>query len=91
MKRKVVVMALILVGFGVRRWRRLGLGYARYSRATWEWWCDRHDADFVVIDAPPADPAYARMPPTLQRWAVLDCLIEKRSNNVQALLVDADR
>ena len=43
-----------------------------------------------MIDAPPADSAYARMPPTLQRWAVLDCLIEERSNNVQALLVRCD-
>ena len=90
MKRKVVVMALIPGGIRRAPLMRSDLGYARYSRATWEWWCDRHDADFVVIDAPPADPAYARMPPTLQRWAMLDCLIEERSNNVQALLVDAD-
>jgi hypothetical protein len=90
MKRKVLVMALIPGGIRRAPPMRSDLSYAKYSRAAWEWWCRRHDADFVVIDAPPADPAYAAMPPTLQRWAVLDRLIEERGENAQALLVDAD-
>jgi hypothetical protein len=66
------------------------LSYARYSRATWEWWCQRHGADFVAIDRPPQDSAYAGMPPTMQRWAALDRLIEERGEDAQAALVDAD-
>jgi len=90
MKRKVVVMALIPGGIRRGPPMRSDLGYARYSRATWEWWCDRHGADFVMIEAPPKDAAYAQMPPTYQRGAVLDRLIEQRGEDAQALLVDAD-
>jgi hypothetical protein len=66
------------------------LSYAKYSRATWDWWCERHGADFVVIDKTPTDAAYARMPPTVQRWAVLDQLIAERGEDAQAALIDAD-
>jgi hypothetical protein len=90
MKRKVVVMALIPGGIRRAPPMRSDLSYARYSRATWEWWCARHGADFVVIDRAPSGDAYARMPPTLQRWAVLDRLISQRGEEAQAALIDAD-
>lgn len=90
MKRKVVVMALIPGGIRRGPPMRSDLTYAKYSRATWEWWCERHGADFVVIDKPPGDGAYAPLPPTMQRWAALDRLIEERGPEAQAALVDAD-
>ena len=90
MRRKVVVMALIPGGIRRAPPTRSDLGYAKYSRATWEWWCERHSADFIVIEAPPGDIAYAQMPPTLQRWALVDQLIEERGENAQVALVDAD-
>ena len=90
MKRKGVVMALIPGGIRRGPPMRSDLSYARYSRATWEWWCQRHGADFVAIDRPPQDSAYAGMPPTMQRWASLDRLIEERGEDAQAALVDAD-
>jgi len=90
MKRKVVVMALIPGGIRRGPPMRSDLSYARYSRASWEWWCERHGADFVAIDKPLEDSAYAGMPPTMQRWAALDRLIEERGEDAQAALVDAD-
>lgn len=77
---------------GIRRGppMRSDLSYAKYARATWAWWCDRHNADFVAIEAAPSDPAYAGMTPTMQRWAVLDRLIEERGEDAQIALVDAD-
>ncbi len=69
---------------------RSDLSYARYSRATWDWWCHRHDADFVVIDTPVDDSGFAHMPPTLQRWVVVDRLIRERGPAAQIVLVDAD-
>jgi hypothetical protein len=90
MKRKAVVMAVIPGGIRRGPPMRSDLSYAKYSRATWEWWCKRHDADFVVIEAAPSDPAYARMMPTIQRWAVLDRMLEERGEDAQVALVDAD-
>jgi hypothetical protein len=90
MKRKVVAMALIPGGIRRAPPMRSDLGYAKYSRATWDWWCRLHDADFVVIDKPASDSAYAKMPPTMQRWAVLDRLIAERGEDAQAVLIDAD-
>ena len=58
---------------------RSDLSYGRYSRAAWGWWCDRHDADFVVLEAPPSEPVYAQMMPTMQRWAVLHRLLSSHS------------
>jgi hypothetical protein len=90
MKRKVVVMALIPGGIRRGPPMRSDLSYAKYARATWEWWCHRQGADFVVIEAPPGNVAYAKMPPTMQRWALLDRLIEERGEDAQVALVDAD-
>jgi hypothetical protein len=90
MKRKAVVMAIIPSGIRRGPPMRSDLSYAKYARTTWAWWCDRHDADFVVIEAAPPDPAYARMMPTMQRWAALDRLIEERGEDAQVALVDAD-
>jgi len=83
---------MALIPGGVRRGARIrsDLSYARYSRATWDWWCRRHDADFVVIDAPVEDARFAHMPPTLQRWVAVDRLIQERGPNGQIVLVDAD-
>lgn len=90
LQSKIVVMPLIpgsiRRGFRVRS----DLSYAKYSRATWEWWCRRNGADFVVIDTAVSDPQYAQMPPTLQRWVAVQRLIEERGNGVQVAMVDAD-
>jgi hypothetical protein len=90
MQRRVVVMALIPGGIRRPPKMRSDLGYAKYARATWEWWCRRHEADFVTIEAPPEDADYALMPPTFQRWVVVERLLRERGEGAQVLLVDAD-
>ena len=85
-------MAVIPVPGGVRRGpvTHSSLSYARYSRATWEWWCRRHGADFVPIEAPPQSHIFAEMPPTLQRWVAVDQAIAERGEDAQVIAVDAD-
>lgn len=90
MQRRIVVMAVIPGGTPRPPKMRSDLSYARYSRATWEWWCGRHEADFIAIDAAPEDTAYASMPPSLQRWVILERLMKERGESAQILLVDAD-
>jgi hypothetical protein len=43
-----------------------------------------------VIDAPWSNIDYAKMPATMQRWAVVDQLLEERGAGAQVALVDAD-
>jgi hypothetical protein len=83
---------MALIPGGVRRGSvtRSDLSYARYSRATWEWWCREHGADFVVIDTAPSDGVFAQMPPTLQRWVMLDRVLAERGPDAQVIAVDAD-
>lgn len=90
MQRRVVVMALIPGGIRRPPKMRSDLSYAKYARATWEWWCRRHDADLVVVDAPPESADYATMPPTFQRWVMVERLLHERGDGAQLLLADAD-
>lgn len=90
MQRKVVVMAAV-PGATVRPPKARGdLTYVKYARATWEWWCRRHEADFVVIDAPSPEAEYARMPITMQRWITVHRLLDQRGGDAQVALIDAD-
>src|SRR5262245_2474244 len=92
MQRRAVVMAVIPVPGGVRRGsvNHSNLSYAKYSRATWEWWCRQHDADFVLVEAPLQGGIYAEMPPTLQRWVAVEQAIAERGEDAQIIAVDAD-
>lgn len=83
---------MVLIPGGIRRAPRMrsDLSYAKYARATWDWWCRRHEADFLAIEEPPEGTDYAPVPPTMQRWVVLERLLEERGEGAQVLLVDAD-
>jgi hypothetical protein len=77
---------------GIRRGLsiRTDLGYAKYAQATWRWWCKRNGIEFVPIDAPLGGSAFAHMPPTFQRWHILDRLIGEFGADIRLAVVDAD-
>jgi hypothetical protein len=69
---------------------RSTVGYARYSRVTWNWWCERNDARFVLLDRPLGGDAYGFLPPTMQRWLAPDSLVQEFGPEIEIILVDAD-
>jgi hypothetical protein len=90
MRRKVVAMPLIpgrLLRSGMQRY---DLDHARFSRATWQWWCDRHGIEFLVLDRPLGGSAHSLMPPTFQRWLAPEPIIRERGEDTVVAIVDAD-
>jgi hypothetical protein len=89
--RKVVAMPLIpgkVKQGGARvRW---DLTHAKYSQASWKWWCERHGIDFVVFDRPLGGMGYWHMPPTIQRWFIPEILIREGGKDTRVAIVDAD-
>jgi hypothetical protein len=90
MRHKVVAMSLIPGQLYRNRIRRYDLDHARFSRATWQWWCDRHGIEFLVLDRPLGGSDYALMPPTFQRWLAPEHIIRERGEDTVVAVVDAD-
>jgi hypothetical protein len=90
MRRKVVAMPLIpgqLLRSGMQRY---DLDHARFSRAAWRWWCDRHGIEFLVLDRPLGSGDHSLMPPTFQRWLAPELIIRERGEDTVVAVVDAD-
>ena len=90
MRHKVVAMPLIPGQLHRNRIRRYDLDHARFSRATWQWWCDRHGIEFLVLDRPLGGSDHALMPPTFQRWLAPEHIIRERGEDTVVAIVDAD-
>jgi hypothetical protein len=91
MRRKVVAMPVIPGQLHRRsRVRRSDLDHARFSQATWQWWCARHGIEFLVLDRPLGDGEHALMPPTFQRWLAPEPIIRERGEDTVVAVVDAD-
>ncbi len=90
MPAKIVAMALI--PGSVRRGKtiRRHTDYGIYGRAAWQWWCQRNGVNFVVLDQPPEDAGFRRLPPTLQRWLAIESLAAKFGEDAEIAMVDAD-
>lgn len=90
MPRRIVAMSLIpgIIYRGTRK--RTDLSYAAYSRQTWEWWCEQHDATFVPIEANFGGPHLQGAPPTFLRWLAPAVLFERYGAEAQIMMVDAD-
>src|SRR5262249_53999471 len=73
-----------------KRMRRCDLDHARFSRATLQWWCDRHGIEFLVLDRPLGGSDHSRMPPTFQRWLAPEPIIPGRGEDTVVAVVDAD-
>jgi hypothetical protein len=90
MTNNVVAMPLIPGVIRRGKFKRAGLSYAKYGRATWKWWCDKNGIDFVVFDEPLEDKLFSDKPPTIQRWLIPELLIRQRGAGTRVALVDAD-
>jgi hypothetical protein len=90
MRKKVVVMPLIPGRTERSSTLRADLRYAAYGRATWEWWCRRNGAEFVVLDRPLGSGVFEEMSPSMKRWLAPQALIETYGGDAQIAMVDAD-
>src|SRR6266702_4732699 len=90
MAAKVVAMPLIPARIRRAGQIRSDLSYARYSQATWKWWCAQRGIEFVVIDQPLGGAEYADMPPTIKRWFAPELLIRQGGKDTRIAVVDAD-
>jgi hypothetical protein len=90
MRNRVVAMPLIPGHLRRAGGERPDLGYARFSRATWQWWCARHGIEFVVLDRALGDSRHAHLPPTFQRWLAPEQIIRERGEDTVVAVVDAD-
>jgi hypothetical protein len=90
MTHKVVAMPLIPGQVRRGKFKRSDLHYAKYSRASWKWWCDKNGIEFIVFDQPLGGAEFADKPPTIQRWLIPDLLIREHGNGTRVALVDAD-
>jgi len=90
MAKKIVTMTAIpgVVRRGLQV--RSDLSYAKYGEATWRWWCWRHGIEFVLFNVPLAGDGYAMLPPTIQRWVMLNRLMREVGEDVQVAAIDAD-
>lgn len=69
---------------------RCDLSYAKYSRATWEWWCKRNRAEFVPLERSFGPDPFPNSPPTVTRWAMPELLVKEYGPQSRIALVDAD-
>lgn len=90
MRKRVVVMALIPAQTQRSSTLRTDLRYGAYGRATWEWWCRRNGAEFVVLDRPLGSGVFEEMSPSMRRWLAPQALIEEYGVDAQIAMVDAD-
>ena len=90
MTRKIVAMPAIPGGIRRGVTIRADLGYAKYAQATWRWWCKQKEIEFVLIEEPLGGPGFAQMPPTFQRWHILDQIIGECGTDIRLAVVDAD-
>ncbi len=86
------IVAMPLIPGRIRRGQetRTDLSHARYSQATWRWWCRKHGIDFVVFDSPLGGFHFSHMPPTLQRWFIPGLLTSESDQDTIIAVVDAD-
>ena len=90
MTRKIVAMPAIPGGIRRGVSIRADLGYAKYAQATWRWWCKQNEIEFVLIEEPLGGHGFAHMPPTFQRWHILDRIIGEYGTDIRLAVVDAD-
>jgi hypothetical protein len=90
MGTRVVAMPLIPTGILRGSVARTDLRFAQYGRATWEWWCRRNGAEFVVLDRPLGDAPIRTMVPEFQRWVAIEQLLATYGSDTRVALVDAD-
>ena len=90
MAKNVVAMPVIPGQIRRGRFTRPNLAYAKYSMATWRWWCEKNGIEFMVVDSALGGPAFLDMPPTVKRWLIPELLIRDRSNGTRVAIVDAD-
>lgn len=69
---------------------RSDLSYVPYARATWQWWCDRHQVEFILLDEPLKDFPVDAAPPPLHRWWAAARLLRAAPAGSQVAVVDAD-
>ena len=64
------------------------LDYKEWCFKTWQYWCDKHNVELIVLDQELRDKTI--MKPTWQRWHVFDILDENSVEYDQVALVDVD-
>jgi hypothetical protein len=64
------------------------IDYSTYCINTWKYWCERNQAELIVLDTPITDTEY--MKATWQRWYALDILQGNDIEFDQVALVDID-
>jgi len=60
----------------------------QYCVNTWQYWCDKNNADLIILDQPIADTHV--MKPTWQRWYIWDILENSNLDYEKVALVDVD-
>ena len=64
------------------------LDYKEWCLKTWQYWCDKHNVELIVLDQELRDKTI--MKPTWQRWHVFDILDDNGVEYDQVALVDID-
>ena len=90
MSRKVVVMPSIPCTSYSGSVIRATVAYVPYSAATWIYWCEQNGAEFVLLKDPLVGSGLEDLPPTLQRWAALEGMVQKFGEDSTFAFVDAD-
>ena len=62
--------------------------YMEWSLKTWRWWCEKNNAQLVLLEEPLCDTELMR--PTWQRWYVYDILEANNIEYNQVALIDID-
>ena len=62
--------------------------YMEWSLKTWKWWCEKNNAQLVLLEEPLCDTELMR--PTWQRWYVYDILEANNIDYNQVALIDID-
>ena len=69
---------------------KANLEFARYSIATWTYWCKHNQAEFVLLEEPLGGEEFRDLPPTFQRWLAFEDLVKRFGPDAVFAFVDAD-
>lgn len=64
------------------------ISYEPYCNFTWKYWCNKNNADLIILSEPISDTKY--MKPTWQRWYIWDILEKSKMNYEKVALIDVD-